>query len=260
MAGKVLGVVQARIGSTRLPRKVMLPLGDRPMLAQVIRRLKAAQRVDEVVLATADNEENRPLLDVARAEGVRAYAGSETDLADRFYQTALAFGGDAIVRVTADCPLVDPDVADSLVDMFNANPALDLATNNKPSTFPHGLDAEVMSMAALTRLWTETEPGIKREWFTLNFTAEGSPYRWANLPHSADLTHMRWTVDYPEDMEFVAQVFAELDCPDRVFGIAHILDLLARRPDIGRINAVHCNHAVTHSFAEIPERDRKVHS
>jgi spore coat polysaccharide biosynthesis protein SpsF (cytidylyltransferase family) len=259
MTGKVLGIVQARIGSTRLPHKVMLPLGDRSMLAQCIRRLQAAKRVDEVVLSTADTEENRPLLDLAKEAGVRAFAGSETDLADRFYQTAQAFGGEVIVRITADCPLVDPGVVDRLVERFQQTPGVDLVTNNKPSTFPHGLDTEVMSLAALARIWREAEPGLKREWFTLNFHEPPGAYRVVNVPHSADLTHMRWTVDFPEDMEFVRQVFAHLDRPDRVFGMDEVLDLLKTHPEIGRINAMHCHTTVTHSFSEVPERDRKAH-
>lgn len=256
MTGKVLGIVQARIGSTRLPGKVMLPLGESTMLAQVIRRLQASKRIDEVVLSTADTEENRPLLEVARQAGVRAYAGSESDLVDRFLQTAQTFGGDVIVRVTADCPLIDPQVVDGVVDLFHATPGVDLATNNKPSTFPHGLDTEVMSLAAIARIWREAEPGLKREWFTLNFTAEPG-YRIVNLPHSADLSHLRWTVDYAEDLDLVQQIFAHLDRPGHIFGIAEILELLERHPEMGAINAMHMGHAVTHNFDSIPERDRK---
>lgn len=259
MSGKVLGIVQARIGSTRLPRKVLLPLGERTMLAQCIRRLQAAKLVDEVVLSTADTDENRPLLDEAAKAGVRAYAGSELDLVDRFYQTALAFGADIVVRVTADCPLVDPGVVDRLVEVFKANPGVDLVTNNKPSTYPHGLDIEVMSLDALARVWRETEPGIKREWFSLNFHEVPGAYRVMNVPYSTDLTHMRWTVDFPEDMDFARQVFAQLDRPGRVFLMDDVLELLKAHPEIGEINAMHNASHVTHSFAEIPERDRQSH-
>lgn len=257
MAGKILGIVQARIGSSRLPRKVMLPLGDRTMLAQCIRRLQAATLVDEVVLATSDTEENRPLLEEAARAGVRAYAGSEMDLADRFWQAARLFEADAVVRVTADCPLVDPGVVDRLITLFRSRAGIDLATNNKPSTFPHGLDAEVISFAALDRLWRTTEPGIKREWFTLNFSAEPRQYDVVNLAHDRDLTHLRWTVDYAEDLEFVRAVFAELDRPDRIFVMDDILALLERRPELLKINAAHAGHTVTHSFDEIPDRDKK---
>lgn len=240
---RMIGIVQVRMGSTRMRRKVLAPLGDKPMLWHLVRRLRAAQSLNDVVVATADNEENRPIVEICEAEGIPCYAGSEADLIDRFYQTGLAYSADALVRVTGDCPLVDPDVIDGMVNWYRAHQTdIDFVTNNRPPSYPHGLDAEIFSMTALKRLFDEVEDPFNREWFTLNFSDPSLGFRVQNLPYERDLTAHRWTVDYPEDMELIRQIFANLDNPDRVFRFADALNLVTRKPELSRINACRAQH------------------
>ena len=213
---RVIGIVQVRMGSTRMPRKVLAPLGDKPMLWHLVRRLRAAHSLNDVVVATADNAENRPIVEICKAEGIPCFAGSEADLVDRFYGTGKAYAADALVRVTGDCPLVDPDVIDEMVTWYRAHALdIDFVTNNRPPTYPHGLDAEVFSMKALKRLTEEITDPFDREWFTLNFSNPALGFKTHNMPCVRNLSSHRWTVDWAEDMELVRQIFAELDSPTR---------------------------------------------
>ncbi len=237
---RIVGVIQARLGSTRLPKKVLAPVGTKPMLWHLVRRLRASEQLNEVIVATADTPENRPIVDICEAEGIPCYAGSEADLVDRFYQSGLAYGADALVRITGDCPLVDPDVVDRMVSHYLAQPEeIDFLANNRPPSYPHGLDVELFSMAALKRQHDEISDPFKREWFTLNFTDSSMNFKVQNLAYDQDLSSLRWTVDYPEDLEFVRQIYAGIDRPDRVFRMIDTLNLLARRPDLEGLNAHH---------------------
>ena len=241
---RVVAVIQGRLGSTRLPGKVLMPLGDRPMIAQIFRRLKAASELDEVIIATADNEANRPLVDFAKEAGLPVFAGEEEDLTDRFLKAGRAYGADALLRVTADCPFVDPALVDQMVAAYKQQAGeIDFLANNRPGSYPHGLDIEIIAMTALERLWREETDPFKREWFTLNFCdLEGhaqNAYRCRNLPASKPLPRLRLTVDYAEDMEMARRIFAELDSPDTIFGLHDILELIDARPEIAQINAMH---------------------
>ncbi|MGH9764062.1 MAG: cytidylyltransferase domain-containing protein, partial [Blastocatellia bacterium] len=169
---KVLAIVQARLGSSRLPKKVMMDVAGEPMLIRVIRRVKAITGVDEVVLATTSAEQDRALLDMAADYQVPAYAGSEDDVLDRFYHTAKAFGAQTIVRVTGDCPLLDPEVSIRVLERFLLGDC-DYASNTLKATFPDGLDTEVFSVQALTRAWQEATLKSEREHVT--------PFIWKNV-------------------------------------------------------------------------------
>jgi spore coat polysaccharide biosynthesis protein SpsF (cytidylyltransferase family) len=233
---RVLAIVQGRMNSTRLPGKVALDLNGRPLIAQIIRRVMSARRVDAVVLATADTPENAILRPIADAAGVPLFAGQEIDLVDRFEMTVRAHPADAILRVTGDNPMCDPAIIDALIDCY-ARTGVDFATNNKPPTFPYGLDVEIFSRTALRRLWESTPPGPDRETFTLVFSRPEGGFSITNLRHDRDLSHLRWTVDYPEDLEFARAVYAGLDRIDRIFTMTDVLDLLRREPALGRINS-----------------------
>lgn len=241
---RIVAVIQGRLGSTRLPGKVLMPLGDRPMIAQIYRRLKAAAELDEVIIATADNAANRPLVEFANDAGLPVFAGQEEDLIDRFLEAGREFGADALLRVTADCPFVDPALADQLADHYRQQAGdIDFIATNRPASYPHGMDMEIISMTALERLWHEETDPFKREWFTLNFCdLEGNAqnnYRCRNLPASRPLPHLRLTVDYAEDMAMAERIFAELDRPDSIFGLDDIIELIDAQPEIAQINAMH---------------------
>jgi len=238
MAPRVLAVVQARLGSTRLPGKALMTIAGRPMLAHVLARALAVPGVDLTVLATTASPEDDALVEVARSEGVPSVRGSVEDVLDRFRAALRAHPADAIVRVTADCPLLDPGVSGLVVrDYLAHRDDVDYASNIEPPTFPDGLDTEIVSAAALERAWREARRPSDREHVTTYVRDRTHGFRLRTVVHDEDLSAHRWTVDEPRDLEFVRAVHAEL-APDgrRIFGMQEVLHLLRRRPELSMLN------------------------
>ena len=237
---KTVAVVQARMGSTRLPGKVMMDIVGKPMLWHHVNRLRKARLVNQVVVATTDQERDRPIRSFAEGNGIPYYAGSELDLVDRLYQTANKFGADVVVRVTGDCPLVDPQVIDRMLAYYADNrDRLDYVCNNSPPTYPDGLDAEVISVRALERVWSEVTDPFQREWISSNFREHPEKYVIANVENDQDLSSMRWTVDYEDDLKFVRAVYERLHRGGEVFLMKEVLELLSREPELAEISNGH---------------------
>jgi spore coat polysaccharide biosynthesis protein SpsF (cytidylyltransferase family) len=241
-AARVIAVVQARLGSTRLPGKALSPIAGRPMLAHVLARATAIPGVDRVVLATTTSPEDAALVDLARAAGVASVRGSVSDVLDRFHAALTEHPADAIVRITADCPLLDPAVAGRVVAEYRRRAGeLDYVSNVHPPTFPDGLDTEVISAGALASAWREAIAASDREHVTPYVWSRPQRFRLANVSGADDLSSLRWTVDDAQDLAFVRAVYGAL-APDgepraALFGMGAMLDLLRARPDIGAINA-----------------------
>lgn len=229
----IIAILQARMGSTRLPNKVIAEVQGKPLLAHVISRAQAIQGVDCVVVATTTAERDRPLIALARDCGVEAFAGSENDVLDRYYQAACTFGADVIVRLTADCPLLDPAVSGRVLARF-AQGDVDYACNTQPPTFPDGLDTEVFSFAALERAWREATLTSEREHVTPYIWKNPSIFRLANVTHDTDFSALRWTVDEPCDLEFVRAVYGYLGAA--AFGMEDVLNLLQAHPELQELN------------------------
>jgi len=228
------------MGSTRLPGKVMADIVGKPMLWHHVDRLRKAGLVDQVVIATTDQERDRPIRSFAVANGIPYYAGSELDIVDRLYQTAKKFGADVVVRVTADCPLVDPGVIDRMLAYYAANrDKLDYVCNNFPPTYPDGLDAEVISVKALERVWSEVTDPFQREWISSNFQEHPEKYRITNVENDHDLSSLRWTVDYDDDLKFVREVYGRLYHEGETFLMKDVLELLSKEPELAEINTGH---------------------
>jgi spore coat polysaccharide biosynthesis protein SpsF (cytidylyltransferase family) len=238
MASRTVTVVQARLGSTRLPGKALMEIAGRPMLWHVLTRAAAIPGVDEVVLATTVSSEDDVLVDVARAAGLRVTRGSVEDVLDRFRAALLAHPADAVVRVTGDCPLLDPRVSGLVVEEYRRDRSLDYVSNVHPPTYPDGLDAEVISPEALETAWREARLPSEREHVTPYVWRHPERFRIANVSHHEDLSGLRWTVDDGRDLDFVRAVYAELS-PDgtRSFGMAELLELLRARPELASLNA-----------------------
>jgi spore coat polysaccharide biosynthesis protein SpsF len=247
---KVLAVVQARTGSTRLPGKVLLPVAGAPLLVRMLERVRAARTLTEVVVATTTDAADQPVRDLARQAGVRCVSGHPTDLLDRHYQAARecglspagvpggsAGGGDVVVKIPSDCPLIDPAVIDRVIGCHLAQPErYDFVSNLHPATYPDGNDVEVMPMAVLAAAWREATRPHEREHTTPFIWDQPERFRIGNVRwetgRDLSMTH-RFTVDYPEDYAFVSAVF---DALPGGFGLDEILDLLAARPDIFELN------------------------
>jgi len=224
---RIVAAVQARMGSTRLPGKCMADIDGAPMVSHVVHRVWQAKLVDQVVLAIPVGQPNWPLQWV----GIPFYAGSEEDIVSRLLGTARKFEADAIVRITADCPLVDPTVIDRIVSTYLSCPNFEYVSNSNPLTYPDGLDVEVYPLATLERLDRETE-GVWRGWL--------APYVWEhdfcqyNVVCVPNMSGLRWTVDYPEDLEFARAIYERLGDNFRMWDV---LALLEREPALALINA-----------------------
>ena len=233
----MVGVIQVRMGSTRLPGKALKKILGKPLLWHLCRRVRAASLLDRVVIATAAGAENQPIVDFARDFGIDCFAGSEQDLVDRFYRTAQKFGATALVRVTGDCPLADPGVIDAMVRHFQANSSkYDYISNAIKPTFPDGLDLDIFSSATIERMHREVKDPFWREWFTSFLREHPADYRIANFENDTDLSALRWTVDYREDFDFTEAVFSRLYPRKKIFVMEDILELLKTEPSLGDMN------------------------
>lgn len=225
------------MGSTRLPGKATLPILERPVIWHVVNRLRHPKLIDEIVISTSTNPLDDAIENFAKSEGIPCYRGKENDLMDRLYQTAKLFNAGALVRVTADCPLIDPRVVDIVVKKFLDNAGeVDYVSNTIKRTFPDGLDTEVISYEALQKAWQEVTDEFWREWVTMYFVENPRKFRLLNVEYHRDLSKLRWTLDYPEDLEFVREVYRHL-YSNGIFYMEDILELLERQPEISEINS-----------------------
>ena len=231
----IAAIVQARMGSTRLPGKVMEEIVGKPMLWHVIDRLKQAKLLDSIIVATTDKEVERPILRLTEDLGIASYAGSEKDVLDRYYQAARKFGVDTIVRITADCPLVDPRVVDKVIQHYLMGDC-DYAANTLKYTYPDGLDVAVFSCVALEKAWKQARWASEREHVTPYIWKNPDKFRLANVENKVNLSHLRWTVDVKEDLAFVRQVYKYLYKQGQTFYMEDILELLEAYPDLEKIN------------------------
>ncbi len=247
---KVVAIIQARMGSTRLPGKVLMDIEGKSMLARVIERAGAIPGVDRVVLATTTAESDAPLVAVAEAEGAYCFRGSPEDVLDRYYQAARQVEATTVMRITADCPLLDPQVSGAVLARFQEGD-VDYASNIHPPTYPDGLDTEVFSVESLERAWREAKLKSEREHVTPYVWKQPDKFRMANVSNTVDLSPLRWTVDEARDMEFARSVYSRLQRPGVLFGYEEVVALVERHPTLGEVNTgIDRNEGYTKSLAE----------
>jgi spore coat polysaccharide biosynthesis protein SpsF len=239
-----VAIIQARMASTRLPGKVLRPIIGHPMLWHVARRLKWVTEIREVVVATSDQSSDEPIRVFCRENQMACFAGSEQDVLDRFYQAALEHSADPVLRITADCPFVDPEIVSHLLKTYQAGQYdhFGVATGagaifEKNGRFPDGLDAECIRFSALTRAWKEAVETTDREHVTPYLWRVPGRFRAGSLKNEGrDLSHIRWTVDTEEDFRLVTLVYEALYREDRPFLMEDILSFVSTHPDLGEIN------------------------
>ncbi len=226
----IAAIVQARMGSSRLPGKTLADVAGRPMLARLVERARRIDGVQAVIIATTDQPADDAIVAFAAQAGLSVHRGSETDVLDRVHGAAARFGVSVIVRVTPDCPILDPVIAGRVLARFRAaGGALDYVSNTQPPTFPDGQDTEVFSFAALATAWREARLASEREHVTPFIWKQPQRFRVANVTHAENLSHLRWTVDEPADLEFVRAIYRRLGA-EQPFGMPEVLELLAREP------------------------------
>ena len=240
-APKVLTVVQARMGSSRLPGKVLLPLAGQPLLVRMVERVQRARLAGTVVVATTTDATDDALAEMCAAHGLLCFRGNALDLLDRHYQAAREYGADVVLKIPSDCPLIDPAVIDRVLGVYLENPdAYDFVSNLHPATFPDGNDVEVMRFRALETAWRYAQRPLEREHTTPFFWENPDRFRQANVTWESgrdfSMSH-RWTIDYPEDYAFIKTVYEALYNQNPAFGLDDVLRLIAERPDIAHLNA-----------------------
>jgi spore coat polysaccharide biosynthesis protein SpsF len=233
---KVVAIVQARMGSTRLPGKVLLDLVGEPMLVRDMNRLARAETLDKVVIATTVEPADDAIVNLCEERAWSYFRGSEEDVLDRYYQAAKIYGAEAVVRITSDCPLIEPEVVDQVVHEFlERQPDVDYASNTAPErTFPRGLDTEVMRFDALEQAWREDDNPAWREHVTPYIRRHPELFKIYGVLNDEDLSHLRWTVDTPEDLAFVRQIYEHFGHDQ--FSWHEVLALLDRHPEWRAIN------------------------
>ena len=227
------------MGSVRLPGKILKEVLGQPLLVHLVTRLLQARWIDKITVATSSNKADDPVEELCREQGYYCFRGSENDVLDRYYQAALFSGAgedDTIIRITGDCPLVDPEVVDKAILLFHRSKA-DYASNVNPPTFPDGLDVEVFKFTALKTAWNEASLVSEREHVTPFIRNNPERFKQANLDNARDLSGLRWTVDEEEDFMFVRTVYEKLYSKDRVFTTEEVLSLLERQPELLTINS-----------------------
>lgn len=233
----ICAIIQARMSSARLPGKVLLPINGRPMLSYMIERVKQARRIDKVVLATSSDRSDDGIAEFCREERVLCYRGNLDDVLDRYYQAAKLSEGDVIVRLTGDCPLIDPQMIDAVVGFF-VNGQYDYVGNSTPpnATVPDGMDVEVFSFAKLEQAWQEAQKPSDREHVTFYFWKNPQLFKVGRYDLPENLARYRLTVDYPEDFALVRRIFTELYPRNAGFGLPDIVQFLAGNPSLQQMN------------------------
>lgn len=226
---KVVAIVQARMGSTRLPNKVMRSIVGLPMIELLLKRLSKAKEVDQIVVATSIDPRNEPLVERVKQLGYACEQGSEKDVLSRYLQAAEAHHADVIVRITGDCPLVDPELVDTVISAFKANP-VDYFSNVSPATYPDGLDIEVFTLKALQRSAQESDSEYDHEHVTPYIRNQLS-FSKSSIQHNEDLSALRWTVDELEDLQVITHIFEHF-APDIHFSWLEVLELQKNKPEL----------------------------
>lgn len=235
MTGRTVAIIQARMGSTRLPGKVLAELGGATMLAEVVRRLRAARRVDEVVVATSTGDDDDAVAREASRLDTGMHRGSPADVLGRFVGAARAYRADAIVRITADCPLLDPGVVDQVIDALTDE--VDYASNTHDRSFPRGLDAEALHRDTLDRIARLGSSPAAREHVTAFVMEQPALFRIAQVGAERDDSDLRWTVDTADDLAMVRGLYAELDLGAAVRPYREVVAAVRARPELAAGNA-----------------------
>jgi spore coat polysaccharide biosynthesis protein SpsF len=234
---KVVAIIQARMGSTRLPGKVMKTILGKPVILWDLERVSLSKLIDEIVVAIPYGNENDIIEDTIKEhdDKIIIIRGSEHDVLDRYYRAALQTNADVIVRITSDCPLIDPVIVDSIIEQFFNNDCV-YCSNILQRTYPRGLDTEVFSFEALKKAWKESKKDYEREHVTPYMIENPNRFKLHNVVNDNDLSNLRWTLDTEEDLKFIEIIYKQKIPEKQMFLMDDVLDLLEKEPGLNEIN------------------------
>lgn len=231
---KNIAIIQARTESTRFPKKVVKIIEDKPVLQHVIERVKKSKLLDDVIVATTINYEDLEIVALCARLGVRVYCGTEHDVLDRYYQVAKIVNADHIVRITADCPLHDSEIIDSILEI-HLKEKNDFTSNTLEETFPDGLDCEIMTYKVLCDAWNKAVMASEREHVT-PYILHNKNYKKMSVISKENHALERWTLDTEQDFLFIKEIYKELYHKIPNFKYNDVLELLNRKPEIRQLN------------------------
>lgn len=231
-------IVQARMGSTRLPGKSLKIVEGKPLLEHLINRLRFSKKIDKIVIATTTSKKDDVIYRLCEKLGVECFRGSEGDVLDRYYQAAKKYDADIIIRVTSDCPVIDPVIIDKMVDSFRQKLGeIDYLSNVYPTrTYPRGLDIEIFAFGALKEAWVHATNAPDREHVTPYIYMHPEKFKIFNYKDKRDFSKYRWTVDTSEDLRLIEEIYGDLYKKNKIFLYDDILKLMKKRPELPKIN------------------------
>ncbi len=245
-------IVQARIGSTRLPGKVMLNLDEKnPVLHYVLEQLRSCKLIDKIIVATTTLDEDNVIENFADTMDVDVFRGSSSDVLDRYYQCAKKFSIDTIIRITADNPLIDPTIVDDLIKKFTSN-SYDYLTNAYVRTFPYGTEVEIFSFKALEKAWKNATKPSEREHVTPYFYNNPDNFKIFNVEYSKNISNLRWTIDRKNDLSLVKSIISKIK--KRPILMNDILNLFSKEPELFEINR---NHILNEGYQKSLKEDEE---
>ena len=232
---KVGCIIQARMGSTRLPGKAMLNVEDqKPVLYFVIKQIQECKLIDKIIVATTTNEEDEQIVNYSKNMGIDFFRGSSENVLDRHYQCAKEYSISTIVRIPSDKPLIDPEIVDNVINRFKNN-SYDYITNFLPnSTFPSGSEVEIFSINALEKVWKKAKLPSEREHVTSHFSNHEDEFKITHIENSENLSHLRWAVDRIEDLDLVRLIVSKIK--KRPVLMDDIIELFRKEPNLIEIN------------------------
>ena len=242
---KTIGIIiQARIGSTRLPEKVIRKIEGKTVLEHVIERAKRIKDVGKIILATTAKKEDDILEKIAMDCGMFVFRGSENDVLDRFYQTAKKFGIDHIIRITADCPVIDSNIVDKVVNYYFEG-GFDYVGNSHPPTFPDGMDIEIFNFGTLKRAWKNAVSNEDREHVTSYIYKNPNEFKTGNFSSDKNYSDIRLTLDEKEDLELIKKIYGNLYKSNPQFGLEDIVNVFSAKPKLIEINSKIKSHPIS---------------
>lgn len=232
---KNIAIIQARTGSTRLPDKVLIQIKGKTVLEHVLDRVNKSKQIDEVIVATTISRNDLKIVGLCAKNGIRVFCGSENDVLDRYYQAAKLLEADNIIRITADCPIHDPEVIDQVI-MTHIARDNDYTSNTLKETFPDGLDCEIMKYSVLKEAWKQAAMASQREHVT-QYIIHNDKYKKSCVLSKENHGDERWTLDTKDDLSFIDKVYEELYELNPLFNYDDVIALLNKKPEIRKINS-----------------------
>jgi len=251
---KIIGVIQARLDSKRLPKKILSKVLDKPMILHLVNRLKHSKALSDVVISTTNRDIDKLLCEFADSEGIPFFAGSEKNIADRLYETGKKFNASGIFKVNGDCPLIDSSLVDKAVQKYlSFIPRPDLVTNSVVRTYPEGMQYGLFNLQKLSEICKTLKNNFWLEFVQMYIIENKDKFTVINIKNNENLSKLRWTVDYWEDLEFVRKVYENLYQKNKFFEMSDILTFLENNPQIGRINEKYSSDLGLKSYEKLKD-------